>query len=286
MIGRRMGNRVIALPGQLGRGETALSATAVEVRFGDAAILRGVDISVAAGELVALVGPNGAGKSTLLAALAGDTALAGGDVALAGRTLSEWSIADMARQRAVLTQHNDVTFPFLVRDVVEMGRAPWQRTPREADDDLAVEQAIAQTEIAHLIHRTYPSLSGGERARSSLARVLAQRTGIVMLDEPTAALDIRHQEAVMSVARERADAGDAVIVVLHDLSLAAAYADTVALLQDGMIRAIGTPVEVMTAETISDVYGHPVAVVANPAGPGLLIVPHRVSRPGPDGAQR
>jgi len=250
-----------------------ISARNVGVEIDGVTILAGVDLDIVAGEVLALVGPNGAGKSTLLGVLAGDEASTG-SVDVAGRPLGDWRISDLARERAVLSQDNQLSFPFTVLEVVEMGRSPWLRTNREADDDVAVLEAMRETAVTRFAPRHFPSLSGGERARVSLARVLAQRTRTLMLDEPTAALDLKHQEDVLRVARDRARAGDAVVVVLHDLNLAAAYADRIALLERGRLRAVGSPAEVLTAELISDVYQYPVEILVR-EGAEILVIPVR-----------
>lgn len=255
----------------------AISVRGVGVRIDGRDILAGVDLDIRAGEVLALVGPNGAGKSTLLGVIAGDQPHSG-EVAIDGRPLAQWKGQELARRRAVLAQQNTVSFPFTVIEVVEMGRAPWQRTPLENEDDAAVLDAMLLTETVPFAHRHFPSLSGGERARVSMARVLAQRTSILMLDEPTAALDVKHQEDVLRIARERADAGDAVVVVLHDLSLAAAYADRVALLENGRLHSYGRPDAVLTAENITSVYQYPVEVVRHPVTGDALIVPVRPAR--------
>jgi iron complex transport system ATP-binding protein len=158
----------------------------------------------------------------------------------------------------VLTQENAVSFPFLVSEVVAMGRSPWARTVESRDDIAAMAEAMDAADVAHLAGRRYTQLSGGEKARVSLARVLAQRAPVMFLDEPTASLDLRHQEDVMRVARRLADSGRAVVVVLHDLSLASAYADRLALVSGGRLEALGTPVQVLTEERVSRVYGLPV----------------------------
>ncbi|WP_084622400.1 heme ABC transporter ATP-binding protein [Demequina oxidasica] len=253
----------------------ALRAADVSVELGHKAILSGVTVEVQHGEVLALVGPNGAGKSTLLSVLTGDRAAGQGRVQVDGEDLAHWHHGDLARRRAVLTQENQVSFPFTVRDVVAMGRAPWQGRPEADGDDVAVEAALAATDVAHLSERSFPSLSGGEKARVSLARVLAQQTDIVLLDEPTAALDLRHQEDVMGIARERASAGCAVVVVLHDLSIAAAYADSIAILDRGVLAAFGDPSDVMTAELLERVYGIAVRVLDDPDGGSPVIVPVR-----------
>ncbi|MFZ4895607.1 heme ABC transporter ATP-binding protein [Plantibacter sp. Mn2098] len=265
----------IEVPERLATGSVAVAASGVTVQIDGKRILDDVSIDVRAGEVHALIGPNGAGKSTLLSAITGDQAITAGSIDIAGRPLGDWALRDLARRRAVLLQHNEVFFPFTVQQVVEMGRAPWQRTERERDDDEAVAEAIAATDIARFTDRHVPSLSGGERARTALARVLAQRTGILLLDEPTAALDLRHQEDVLRLAREAAAAGDAVIVVLHDLNLAAAYADRISLLQTGRLVVTGRPADVLTPERITDVYRYPVEVMSHPTTGATIILPVR-----------
>ncbi|MFS0886442.1 heme ABC transporter ATP-binding protein [Aeromicrobium sp. 179-A 4D2 NHS] len=244
-------------------------------RLGGREIVRGVDLEVRHGEVLALVGPNGAGKSTLLGALTGDVPVASGEILLEGRPLGQWSSADLARARSVLLQANQVSFPFTVREVVEMGRSPWLGRSTAQEDEAAIAEAIERTDIAHLLDRPFTALSGGERARASLARVLAQRTPVVLLDEPTAALDLRHQEDVMVVARDLAAAGRAVVVVLHDLSLAAARADRMAIVEAGRIVGIGTPADVLTPETVERVYGIAVHVLTDTPDGHPIVVPHR-----------
>ncbi|GAB3615921.1 heme ABC transporter ATP-binding protein [Okibacterium endophyticum] len=263
------------LPVRLDRGSPAIEASGLSVAIDGKTILDRACLRVSAGELVALIGPNGAGKSTLLSAITGDQALSSGSVLIAGRELAEWSLKDLARRRSVLPQENGVFFPFTVREVVEMGRAPWRRTPLEDEDDEAVTDAMSVTDMERFGGRQVPSLSGGERARSSFARVLAQRTGILLLDEPTAALDLRHQEDVLRLAHDRARQGDAVVVVLHDLNLAAAYADTIVLVHRGRIVSAGRPGEVLTAARITEVYEQPVEIFTHPRSGAPLIVPVR-----------
>lgn len=250
-----------------------LRLDAAGVTLGGRAVLEGVTLEARAGEVLALVGPNGAGKSTLLGLLSGERRPDTGTATLDGRPLHEFAPLELARRRAVLTQDNAVSFPFRVREVLEMGRSPWARTPQLADDRAALEAAAAQADVSHLLDRRFTELSGGERARVSLARVLAQSTGIVLLDEPTAALDLRHQEDVLAVARELAAAGRAVVIVLHDLSLAGAVADRVGLLGAGRLVALGPPAEVLTASRIGEVYGVEVEVLERDGT--LLVVPRR-----------
>lgn len=269
--------RLVDQPERVAVGTELVRVTGVEVAFGAKKVLTGVDLALSAGEVVALVGPNGAGKSTLLGVVTGDIEADAGDVVIDGRPLGEWSPPDLALRRSVLPQQSVVSFPFTVREVVSMGRAPWERTDVEDDDDELIAAALAETDVSHLAHRTFPSLSGGERARVALARVLVQATQVVLLDEPTAALDVHHQELVLEVACRRARQGDGVVAVLHDLGLAAAYADRVAVLSGGSIVADGVPQEVMTSELLSEVYHHEIEVLEHPRTGEPLIVPVRTA---------
>ncbi|MFD6450782.1 heme ABC transporter ATP-binding protein [Nocardia sp. NPDC060220] len=256
-------------------GTVTLRATGLTVERGTRTVLDEVDFQVAAGEIVALVGPNGAGKSSLLAALAGELEPSAGTVKLEGHALSHWTPADMARRRAVLPQSHAVGFPFTAREVVAMGRAPWLHTPAAGDDDALISAALAATDVTHLATRVFPSLSGGERARVALARVLAQDTATLLLDEPTAALDLGHQEAVLRLAATRAAEGAAVVVVVHDLGVAAAYADRVTVLDAGRVAADGPPREILTRELLTAVYHHPVDVFDHPTTGAQLVLPER-----------
>lgn len=254
-----------------------IEARGLTVSLGGRLLLGGIDIDVRAGEVLVLVGPNGAGKSTLLSALIGDLPLDAGEVLIFGTSVGHLGKRELARGRAVLVQHNDVSFPFTVAEVVEMGRTPWRRHPLEADDDRAVAAAIDDAVVGRLTGRRTTELSGGEKARAALARTLAQATPILVLDEPTAALDIRHQERVLRRARAHADAGGAALIVLHDLNLAAAHADRIAVLHDGSLRACAAPVDALDAELLSEVYGHPVRVARPFPGEPVLVVPDRTS---------
>ncbi|MEU2878906.1 heme ABC transporter ATP-binding protein [Streptomyces sp. NPDC007070] len=254
-------------------GDVLAETESLRVRLGTREVLRGVDIAVRAGEVLALVGPNGAGKSTLLGALAADLPAAGGVVRLHGRPAAKWSAPELALRRAVLPQSAELSFPFPVADVVRMGRAPHAADP--AVDDAVVAGAMAATEVSAFAARPFSALSGGERARVALARVLAQQAPLLLLDEPTAALDLRHQELVLRLCRERARAGDAVVVVLHDLGLAAACAHRVAVLRGGRVAADGPPAEVFSEALLSEVYDQPVEVLPHPRTGTVLVTPKR-----------
>lgn len=254
-----------------------IAASSISVELDGRAVLTDVSLSAAAGEVLALVGPNGAGKSTLLSVLSGERMPSAGLVEVSvdgvGRDIQTFSALELARIRSVLTQDNALSFPFRVADVIAMGRAPWTRTGELARDPEVIAWAASQADVTHLADRRFTELSGGEKARVSLARVLAQDTPVVFLDEPTAALDLRHQEDVLRIARSLAAAGRAVVVVVHDLSLAGAVADRVALLSAGSLVAVGTPSVVLTADAISAVYGLAVRIVQIDGRP--LIVPER-----------
>ncbi|MFI0978530.1 heme ABC transporter ATP-binding protein [Streptomyces sp. NPDC021093] len=270
--------RTRSLPSPAARGTAAVEVSALHVRLGQREVLSGIDLEARAGEVLALVGPNGAGKSTLLAAVAADLPAAAGTVRIDGRPVGDWSAPELALRRSVLPQSAALSFPFPVEDVVRMGRAPWAGTPREDEDDAAVAEAMAATEVAGFGPRPFSALSGGERARVALARVLAQRAPVLLLDEPTAALDLRHQELVLRICRERAAAGDAVVVVLHDLGLAAAYADRAAVLHDGRIAVCGPPAEVFGEDLLSRVYRQPVEVLEHPRTGAPLVIPRRAAQ--------
>ncbi len=240
------------------------------LRIDNRAILDGIDLRFEAATLTALVGPNGAGKSTLLGLLAGDHAPTSGRVSLGGRPLHAWNARALARERAVMLQEHAVRFSFSVEEVVAMGRLP--HPPDPAADAALVARAMAIADVSHLAPRDVQTLSGGEAARTVFARVLAQATPVLLLDEPTAALDLRHQETLLRRARELADAGACVVVVLHDLNLAAGYADRIVMLADGQVAADGSPREVLTQATIERVYRQPVRVIAHPTRDVPLVV--------------
>lgn len=252
-----------------------LSCDGVGVRVNGNWLLRDVSLDIAQGEIVALVGPNGAGKSTLMAVLAGDIPPAAGSVRLHGKELSTYRPKQLSLRRAVLPQQSIVQFAFTVREIVQMGRSPHG----EPDADMtAVNDSISRTDTAMLSGRTFPSLSVGEQARVSLARVLAQEAPLLLLDEPTAALDLRHQQVVMDIARELAGAGSTLVVILHDLNFAAAFADRIVMLRDGVIAGSGAPWDVMTEPLLEQVFECPIQVAAHPLMDCPLVLPRVTSR--------
>ncbi|MEP9391570.1 heme ABC transporter ATP-binding protein [Gordonia sp. VNK1] len=250
-----------------------IEATDIVVELGGRDVVSGVSLSVRPGELVALVGPNGCGKSTLLSVLSGVRRPRRGQVFIDGHDVAHTSHRDLARRRSMVTQHNRVDTPFTVGEVVEMGRFPWLRTPRAADSPAVTADAIARCDLSDIVARPFPQLSGGQQARVSLARAIAQDTPVMMLDEPTASLDIRHQEQVLDILCEHRDSGAAVLLVVHDLTLAAAYADKVAVMKDGHLRAFGATRAVMTTELLSETYDYPVEILDR--GGRLIVIPRR-----------
>ncbi len=267
--------RNLRLPERLPAGSPLIEARAISAELGGHRILDNVDLVARAGEVVALVGPNGAGKTTLLNVLTGDVVPRSGSVLMCGAPLASWTPAELALRRAVLPQQVIVSFPFLVDDIVRMGRSPWARTPEREQDDIVVADALTEVDVADLAGRQFPSLSGGERARVAFARVLAQRTQLLLLDEPTAALDVHHQELVLQLVRVRAAKGDGAVVVLHDLELAGAYADRIVVIAGGRIAADGPPSEVLTASLLSSVYQHDIEVIPHPHTGDILVLPLR-----------
>lgn len=241
-------------------------------------IVDSVSLALDRGSVVALVGPNGAGKSTLLKLLAGEMEPSEGQVFLDDKPLQSYSKRELALRRAVMPQEVLLAFAFTAEEVVMMGRYPHslnrerRSANKPADDRLIVRQSMAKTETTHLADRVYPTLSGGEQARVTLARVLAQETPVVFLDEPTASLDPRHQHLVMSQARQLADQGGTVLAVLHDLNLASMYADQIVLLRDGTIQASGSPADVFTASILEGVFRTKFQVTQHPYASCPLVV--------------
>lgn len=252
-----------------------LRAEQLEIRRGQATVLSGVDLELQVGEVLGVLGPNGAGKSTLLAALAGELAPSSGQVTLDRRPLHDWPGPERARRLAVLPQSSTLNFGFRVEEVVGMGRLP--HASGRARDAQVVKEALRAADAEHLSGRSYLALSGGERQRVHLARVLAQlwpggEGQILLLDEPTSMLDPLHQHTSLQATRQLAEAGAAVLVILHDLNLAARYCDRLLLLDNGRPHVLGTPAEVLRAEPLQQVFGLEVLVQQHPERGHPLIV--------------
>jgi len=255
---------------------TALVARGVVAGYGAAPVLRGIDLELSGGGVVAILGPNGAGKSTLLRVLAGLLAPSAGEVRLDGTTLSTLSRAAIARRIAVVPQSFELLFPFTVREIVALGRTAhlgWLGSP-SATDRAAVDRALAELDLDSFAERRIDTLSGGERQRAVLAMALAQEADVLLLDEPTVHLDPAHQRGTLLLIRELARARTlAVAAVLHDLNLAAALADRVVLLQDGRTVAEGSAAEVLRQEALDAVFGKGLRVLE--AGEDRAVVPLR-----------
>ena len=236
---------------------TLLVAENVSVSLQHAPVLHGVTLSVAPGEFVGLAGPNGAGKTTFLRAAAGLLRVSGGDLRIDGRTLESYGHRPLARTVAYLAHGAPAHWPMPVERVVSLGRLPHTRAfgSLTTDDRRVVDEAMRESEVAHLASRPVSELSEGERARVMIARALAQQPKLLLADEPTAALDPYHQLRVLELLRAVATRGGAVLAVFHDLPLAARYCSRLALLVDGRILAQGTPDKIMTSENVRAAYG-------------------------------
>ncbi|HEY0428245.1 MAG TPA: heme ABC transporter ATP-binding protein [Pyrinomonadaceae bacterium] len=248
-----------------------IEAQNITVEIHSRKILEDVSVSINCGEVLAVLGANGAGKSTLRKVLCGDLAPTAGAVSMNGKALDDWTLIERAKARAVLPQDSTLNFPFAVLEVVLMGRAPHVRGTESRKDYEIARAALEAVEAEHLEDRIYPTLSGGERQRVHLARVLAQiwessATGAryLLLDEPTSNLDLAHQHETLKIARKLAVEGVGLLVILHDLNLAARYADKVMMLKDGKIIAFGSVEEVFTAGIIDETFGVNVSVIKHP----------------------
>ena len=236
--------------------DPVLRASGLTVSIDDKTLLDDVGVDLRGGELLAVLGPNGAGKTTLIKALAGDLPLDRGEISIDGRPLADFEPRELARRRAVMPQSSYLPFLFTAREVVRMGRAPWEgeRGEREHGAQLT-DYAMSLTDTVTYAGRAYPTLSGGEQSRVTLARVLAQETPLLLIDEPTAHLDLRHQHLVLQLARDLAAEGAAIVAVLHDLNLAVMYADSVLLLHRGASVAHGPTTEVLQPDILAPVFG-------------------------------
>ncbi len=246
------------------------------------ALLRGVSMHVGSGELVGVIGPNGAGKTTLLRAITGRVARAGGTVALDGGALDNVRGRERARAIAVVEQLPEAPSTMLVSELVMLGRFPHLGLlGRETSRDEAIaHEAMVRAGCEVLAERLIGTLSGGERKRAFIARALAQEPRLLLLDEPTAALDASAQGEIFRVIRDQATAGAGVLVVIHDLSLAAVWCDRLVLLHEGAVVAAGESHEVLTAEHLAQVYGPYVSLLIHPETGLPLVVPAGV---GPTG---
>lgn len=252
----------------------------VSFRAGDREIVSGVSLAVRPGEILTLAGPNGAGKTTLLRLASRVAVPSAGRVRVAGRDAAQLSRRELARALAVVPQDVSLAFPFRAGEVVLMGRAPHLGLLgfETAQDVELARDAMERVGVAHLADRSVLELSGGERQLLLLARALAQDARVLLLDEPTAHLDLRHRVTVLEQVRAFVADGRAALVVSHDLGLAAHGADRLALLEAGRLVALGSPDEVLRPETLRAVFGVEASVVEAPGG-GRVVVPRLAGDP-------
>jgi iron complex transport system ATP-binding protein len=260
--------------------KTAIDIHHLSHSYGTRPVLSDVTFSVAAGEFFIIIGPNGSGKTTLLKTLAGIDTLQTGRVKIFDRAIGRYSRKALAKTLSFVPQSMPLDFPFSVMQTVLMGRYPHLGVLGiEGEADLAVaRRALEFTGVTHLAERKMDQLSGGERQRAFIARALCQEPKLLLLDEPTAALDLAHQGRVMDLMEQlKREAGTTVLMVSHDVNLAAMYADRLLLLKEGQIIALGTPRQVMTYEILESVYGCPLLVDETSLDrlPRITLVPRR-----------
>ncbi|GAB2938620.1 ABC transporter ATP-binding protein [Rhodococcus aerolatus] len=265
-----------------------LRARGLRVGYGGRAVVHDLDLDVLDGAVTTVIGPNGCGKSTLLRALGRLLRPTGGVVELDGRSIAGLPTRDVARRLGVLPQAPLAPEGLTVADLVARGRHPHQRWFRQwsADDEAEVAEALALTGIGDLADRPVDQLSGGQRQRAWISMALAQGTDVLLLDEPTTYLDLTHAVEVMDlVDRLHAELGRTVVMVLHDLNLAARYSDRLVVVGDGTVVATGTPREVLTRELLAEVFGLTALVVDDPVSDAPMVVPvgTRHVRPGSAG---
>jgi iron complex transport system ATP-binding protein len=252
-----------------------ITARGLRAGYGDATALRGVDLRLTAGNLVAIVGPNGCGKSTLLRCLARLHQPSEGQVAVNGQDVRTLSPRATARTIALLPQSPLSPEGLTVAGLVAYGRHPHQGLFRRwsVEDERVAEEAMRATAVLDLAHRAVDTLSGGQRQRAWVAMVLAQQSPVLLLDEPTSALDLGHQVEVLRLLREVAGGGRLVVVVMHDLAAAVRYADHLVALKDGLVVAQGPPAEVVDASLVRELFGVEAEILRSSDGGAPVVVP-------------
>lgn len=257
-----------------------LSVKDLSVYIGHKALVNQLSVEIHKGEVLAILGPNGAGKSTLLKAICGDIKPTSGQITMGDRNLADWSLNERAKIRGILTQNIPLNFTFSVLEVVLMGRSPHLKGRETTHDYHIAYQAMSLAQVDQLHNRIYTSLSGGEKQRVQFARVLAQiwedqttSPRYLLMDEPTSSLDLTHQHTTLKIARQFASQGVAVLTILHDLNLAAEYADKVMLMKNGECLAYGDPYTVLTSENIATIYQMQTIISEHPISKRPLIVP-------------
>jgi iron complex transport system ATP-binding protein len=255
-----------------------LAAERVTLAYDEHVVVRDLDLELTEGSFTAIVGPNGCGKSTLLRALGRLMRPTGGQVLLDGRAIARTPTREVARVLGLLPQAPVAPEGLTVADLVARGRHPHQSWLRQwsRDDEAVVAEALAWTDMADLAERGVDELSGGQRQRAWISMALAQGTDLLLLDEPTTYLDLSHQIDVLElVGRLHAERGRTVVVVLHDLNLAARYAERLVAMKDGALVASGTPGEVLTEQLLADVFDLEARILPDPVAGTPMVVPVR-----------
>jgi iron complex transport system ATP-binding protein len=264
-----------------------LSAIGLGFQINNKQLLQDASLDIKPGEVTVILGPNGAGKSTFMKLLCGDLSSSTGFITLDGNSAQSIDRRSMAQRRAMMPQSSNVVFPFSVYEIVMMGRSPYVSGSETLHDQQIVKTAMQCTGVSDLVVRNYNTLSGGEQQRVQLARVLTQiwsdgngvneAAGYLLLDEPVASMDLAHQHETLRIAKQFAQRNVGVLIILHDINLAAMYADRIAIFQSGKIVRQGKPTDVFDQELISDVFGIEVLLSEHPT----LGCPLMVSLPKP-----
>jgi iron complex transport system ATP-binding protein len=253
-----------------------IRAHQISYRHKEFHILDSIDITLEYGEFLAIVGPNGAGKSSLLSILANEVK-SEQKILFKNKNISDWDVRELSKHKAKFSQHNSNDIPLEVKDVVMMGRYPYFDAQPKQEDHEAMNNMMYETDVFHLKQREYNTLSGGEKQRVHLSRVMAQLQNdiahkLLFLDEPLNNLDVKHQYKALEIIKKFTKKTNSAVVVLHDLNLAAQYADKILLMKSGKTAAFGTPEEVFTAENISHAYNFPCTICAHPITHNPMII--------------
>ncbi|MEM7401335.1 MAG: heme ABC transporter ATP-binding protein [Pseudomonadota bacterium] len=234
----------------------------VSYQVGAAKLLTDVSVEISVGEVCAILGPNGAGKSTLIRALSGEMNPSQGSVSINKQEMKYWNQKELAMHRAVVTQFNQVGFPFTVAEIVSMGLLPYKLSNTKSNSTRIIEDVMQRLDVLHLAERLYGTLSGGEQQRVAVARALVQVAGAdaekaryLLLDEPTASLDLKHQHDLLKMLKSLSKENYAIVIIVHDINLALQYADSGILLEQGCVKKSGPISEVLTCENINNVFG-------------------------------
>ena len=250
----------------------SLNLKSVSLKLDNRQILKDVSLEINEGEIVSVIGPNGAGKSTLLNVLTGDITPDSGDTIYDNRQLNKISIQERAFTRSVMSQMQTLVFNFNVKDVIEMGWLQRGNSDFSSNFSMAFEAVTTECNVHNLVHRKFNSLSGGEQRRVHFARTLLQLwrpsqsndPRYLLLDEPTANLDLSSEMLLMNILKARASSNVGILVILHDLNLASHFADKIAIMKDGEIKAFGKPEEIMTDDFLTSIYEVPIKVKYDP----------------------